>query len=163
MTPYPRARRPSAALTCLVRWCVCWLVVPLWLALQASVASAASLAPEDEAAPMCDPRGASVLAGVEIPEVDRGQVQELPCDALIWMLDAGQQPWDFDALVARRGTPAEPPHLDLDRTRPEAVIELRVVLPLAPEPLLLALAPFGGLPACPGYRALVYRPPVSRG
>ena len=112
---------------------------------------------------MCDPRGASVLAGVEIPEVDRGRVQELPCDALIWMLDAGQEPWDFDGPAALRGAPAEPPQPDLDRTRPEAVIELHVTLPLAPEPLQLSLAPFVGLPACSGYRAMLYRPPVSQG
>jgi hypothetical protein len=112
---------------------------------------------------MCDPHGASVAAGVEIPEVDRGKVEELPCDALIWMLDAGQEPWDFHGPVALRGAPAQPPPLDLDRTRPEAVIELRVTLPLAPEPQRLAQPPFAGLPACAGYRALVYRPPVTQG
>ena len=110
---------------------------------------------------MCDPRGASVLAAVEIPEVDRGRVEELPCDALIWMLDAGSEPSEFDGSVALRGAPTEPPHLHLDQTRPEAVIELRVTLPLVAEPLLLALGPFVGLPACQGYRALVYRPPVT--
>jgi hypothetical protein len=112
---------------------------------------------------MCDPRGASVLAGVEIPEVDRGRVEELPCDALIWMLDAGAESWDFDGPVALRGAPVEPPHLHLDQPRPEAVIELRVTLPLTPEPLQLAFVPFVGLPACQGYRALVYRPPVTQG
>ena len=162
MTPHAPDRRPWAGLTRLVRWCVCWLVVPLWLCLHAGIASAASSA-EDEGAPMCDPRGASVLAGVEIPEVDRGRVEELPCDALIWMLDAGSEPSDFDGPVALRGAPAEPPHLHLSQTRPEAVIELRVALPLAPEPLQLALGPFVGLPACQGYRALVYRPPVTQG
>jgi len=163
MTLHAPDRRPWSGLTCLLRWCVCWFVVPLWLCLHVGIASAASDAPDDEGAPMCDPRGASVLAGVEIPEVDRGRVQELPCDALIWMLDAGQEPWDFGGPVALRGAPAEPPHLDLDRTRPEAVIELRVLLPPEPEPLQLATAPFVGLPACSGYRAIVYRPPVSRG
>lgn len=112
---------------------------------------------------MCDPRGASVLAAVEIPEVDRGRVEELPCDALIWMLDAGQEGWDFDGPVALRGAPVEPPHLHLDQPRPEAVIALYVTLPQAPEPSQLAFVPSVGLPPCQGYRALVYRPPVTQG
>src|SRR5688572_12707682 len=47
-------------------------------------------APADEPAPMCAPYGASVVAADDIPEVDRGHFEALPCEAQLLL--AGLRP-----------------------------------------------------------------------
>jgi hypothetical protein len=144
----------------LLRWVLSYLL-PAWLGVGVSFASSAAAA--DEAAPMCDPHGASVAAPTEVPEVDRGKLQELPCDDLLlrWM-GSELEPSHFDgpAAVARDTTPPHPPSLQLERSRPEGVLETIIALPERTAPQSLAEPPWLGLPPRQGHRSPVYRPPV---
>ena len=65
----------------LARLLLCHLL-PLSLLLAVSAGTAAAL-PADVEAPMCDPMGASVAARPDIPEVDGGRLEILPCEALL--------------------------------------------------------------------------------
>ena len=135
------------------------LLLPTWLCVGSSLAFAAV---GDEQAPMCDPHGASVAAPTEVPEVDRGKLEELPCDALLRWVGSGLEPSDSDgpAAVARDTTPPHPPELQLERGRPEGVLETIGALLERAAPQSLAEPPFTGLPPRQGHRSSVYRPPV---
>lgn len=110
---------------------------------------------------MCDPHGASVAAPTVVPEVDRGKLEELPCDALIRWLGVTIDLGDSDArAVARGNVPSPAPDLHLDRERPEGVLPIVLALPerAAPEPMREPAVV--GLPPREGHRHLVYRPPL---
>jgi hypothetical protein len=121
----------------LLRWVLLQLL-PAWLCVGLSLASAAAAAPDDEA-PMCDPHGASVAAPTEVPEVDRGKLEELPCDALIRWVGMSIDFGDSDTpAVARGSVPPPAPDFHLDRERPDGVLPMVILsLPerLAPERL----------------------------
>jgi hypothetical protein len=138
-------------------------LLPAWVCVGLCLASSAAAAAEEEA-PMCDPHGASVAAPTEVPEVDRGKLEEMPCDALLlrWLASAFDL-WDSDSSAAAGG--ALPPHpldLQLDRSRPEGVLEMLVALPERAAPQRLPEAPFTGLPPRPGHESPLYRPPLAR-
>jgi hypothetical protein len=144
----------------LLRWVLCQLL-PVWLCCALSAVSSAAAA-SDEDAPMCDPHGASVAAPAEVPEVDRGKLEELPCDALWLWIGAGLDLSDFDdSAVARNGTPPPAPELQLDRERPEGVIEGVGALPARSDERGLPDLGCTGLPPRSGHRLGVFRPPVS--
>jgi hypothetical protein len=145
---------------CLLRWML-FQLLPAWLCLGLSLASTAAAA-ADEEAPMCDLHAASVAAPTEIPEVDRGKLQELPCDALLRWVGSGLEPSDSDgpAAIARDTTPPHPPELRLDRSRPAVVLDLSGALPERAAPQSMAEPPFTGLPPRQGHRSPVYRPPL---
>jgi hypothetical protein len=111
---------------------------------------------------MCDPHGASVAALAEVPEVDRGKLEELPCDALWLWIGAGIDLSDFDnSAVARDGTPPHAPELQLERGRPEGVIEQVGALGARSEEQRLPDLQSSGVPPRSGHRAGVFRPPLS--
>ena len=125
-------------------------------------------------APMCDPAGASVAAAVDIPEVDRGHFEALPCEAQLlligWRLDVsrfggnrfGHRHFGDDAAQVSDKAPPPPRELQPPRGRYEGTCELCMALPARPEPLLVAPAPFEGLAPSSGHTSIVYRPPVAR-
>jgi len=144
----------------LLRW-VLFQLLPAWLCVGLSLASTAAAASDDEA-PMCDPHGASVAAPTEVPEVDRGKLEELPCDALIRWVGVSIDFGDSDTpAVARGSVPPPAPDLHLDRERPEGVLPIVILsLPERVTPQSLQEPAVVGLPPREGYRNLVYRPPL---
>ena len=155
----------------LVRLLVCHLL-PVWclLALGAAPASAASAAPPPsalqapaDAAPMCDPMGASVAALPEIPEVDGGRLEELPCEALLlmtgWRLDA---PELGSKAALHDSEPHQPPSFHHYRARYDGACDFSVGFPARGEPLVVDAPLRRGLGARPGHELGVYRPPVAR-
>jgi hypothetical protein len=159
----------------LVRWLVCRLL-PVWcgLALFAGSAffarSAAALEPSSKTlgsevpAPMCDPDGASVAAAEDIPEVDRGHFEALPCEAQLllagWRLDA---PEPGSKAVSVRGTEQQPPpgpFAQPQRPRCEGACSLAAQFPSRTEPVLGSFATQGGLLPSAGHARTLFRPPV---
>lgn len=145
-------------------------LLPAWclLALGAGNAAAASLAPAglgatEAPAPMCDPSAASVAAPLDIPEVDGGRLEELPCEARMlmsgWRLDAPE----FGEKAALQDPEPHPPQqLQHHRSHYEGACGFSVVFPSRWGPVV-ACAPLSrGLAAQPGHQLAVYRPPVAR-
>jgi hypothetical protein len=143
-----------------LRWVLLQLL-PAWLCVVSSLASNAAAASDDDA-PMCDPHGASVAAPKEVPEVDRGKLEELPCDALIRWVGVSIDLGDSDMPAVSRGSvPAPAPDVHLDRVRPEGVLPIVILsLPERAVPQRLQEPAAAGLPPREGHRNLVYRPPL---
>lgn len=118
----------------------------------------------DGEAPMCDPMGASVAAGLEIPEADGGRMDELPCEALILM--AGWRPgapeYDRNTAAFDDAEAPAPQQFQLTRSRYEGACDFSVVFPSRGEPVLSCEPIDDGLAAQPGHLRGVYRPPVAR-
>jgi hypothetical protein len=144
------------------------VLLPLGCLLAAGTAAAAVVSdttdPSDQAAPMCDPSGASVAARPEIPEVDRGRLQELPCEAQLWMAEWQLDAPDFEGLKAAfdHSSPNHPLHFQLPRSRYEGACDFSVAFPERAEPVIAALPAGIGLLPSRGYRRLVFRPPSVR-
>jgi hypothetical protein len=155
--PDPRPSRPSLRV---LRWLLCQLL-PVWLCLGFGWAASAAAAVE-EGAPMCDQHGASVAATAEVPEVDRGKLEELPCDALLLWIGSGIDLSLFDAAVAHDGLPPPAPELQFAHSRPDGLISLAVALPARAPTRLLPRADFTGLPPRAGHRLAVFRPPALK-
>lgn len=117
---------------------------------------------------MCDPDGASVAAGEDIPEVDRGHFEALPLEALpceAQLLMAGWRPdapeFGCKALqFDRESPPPSPP--EVPRPRFEGARELAVPFPARVEPTLAACDEREGLAASRGHARGLFRPPVAR-
>lgn len=110
---------------------------------------------------MCDPRGASVVAQPEIPEIDHGKLEQLPCDDawLRWLGSTLEHA--RSQAAARDGVPASPPpDLQLTRVRTDGVLPLIVVMPERGQPQRLPRSEVAGLAARPGHRFSIYRPPA---
>lgn len=143
----------------LLRWVLLQLL-PAWLCVGLSLASSAAAADED--APMCDPHGASVAAPTEVPEVDRGKLEEMPCDALLRWLGSGIELWDSDSSAAAGDAmPPQSPELQLYRSCLDGVLEIVVALPERAAPRDLPELASAGLPPRPGHTSPVYRPPLA--
>ena len=112
---------------------------------------------------MCDPMGASVAARPEIPEVDAGRLEILPCEALLmmtgWRLDSPE----FAGRVAALGDadPAHPQQVELAPSRYDGACDFHVAFPSRIEPLLAVAPDREGLTPSHGHRLQVYRPPVA--
>jgi hypothetical protein len=134
-----------------------WAVPPSSGADPATDAAAA-----DEPAPMCDPNGASVAAGEEIPEIDRGHFEALPCEAQRLM--AGWRPDDPEfggkalRFDARESSPPGAP--EVPRPRCEGAREWSVPFPERAEPTLWASDAREGLAPSRGHARALFRPPV---
>jgi hypothetical protein len=162
--------RTNGALRLLVQMLVCQLLPAGWLLLSAASASASSFdAPlnpvASEPAPMCDPDAASVAAQDEIPEIDRGRFEALPCEAQLLL--SGWQP-DLPE-VGRRAVrcgdvdpPAPAQHADSVRPRPEGTRQAGVPFPARSEPSMAAFGDCVGLGASRGFASVPFRPPVTR-
>lgn len=131
--------------------------------LNAGQLNAGQLNAEQSAAPMCDVTGASIAAVPDIPEIDRGHVEPLPCDAerLLSLLRANV--WEPGASVTeaagwpRRSAPAVSPV-----ERFEGAWARPIAWPTRGGVALVAFAPARGLEWRPGYPSRVYRPPSPR-
>jgi hypothetical protein len=166
----PLATGPGAlpaALRVLLRLLVCQLLPAGWLLLSAASAAAQPLAAAaSEPAPMCDNDAASIVALDDIPEIDRGRFEALPCEAQLLL--AGWQP-DAPELgrKAARCDDAEPPtpahHVAAPRPRPEGASQLGTRLPARSEPAPAKLGAQAGLAASLGHARTPFRPPLARG
>ncbi len=152
----------------MLRLLVCHLL-PLCclLAFAAGTAAALPLGADLQVdAPMCDPAGASVAAAVDIPEVDRGHFEALPCEAQLWIIG-----WRLDASRGHVGdngarlsdkAPPLPRELQPSRGRYDGTCEPLLAFPVRSEPLVVPPPPFEGLASRRGHASVVYRPPVTR-
>lgn len=130
-------------------------------ALEVSARGAGSEVP----APMCDPDGASVAAADDIPEVDRGRFEALPCEAQLLL--AGFRPGvpePGSKAVSVRGTePSSPPPLTPPQgPRYEGARALVAVFPSRAEPRVGDFAAGAGLAASVGHAPAPFRPPLAR-
>ena len=165
---------PTRALRVMARVLLCQLLPAGWLLLSAASAWAfsldAGLGPTldpvaTEPAPMCDPDAASVVAQDEIPEIDRGRFESLPCEAQLLL--SGWQPDlpEVGRRAARCGDvdpPAPAQHADASRVRPEGVGQAGVPFPARFEPKLTEFGAREGLDASGGFEPVPFRPPVTR-
>lgn len=166
--PHAASRAAFERSRWLLRLLVCHLL-PVWclLAVGAAPAAAAVPAPSPpvsaEAAPMCDPMGASVPALPEVPEVDRGHFEELPCEALLlmtgWRLDASE----LGSKAALHDPEPQPPQsLHHYTSRYDGACDFSVAFPSRAEPSVVGAPLRRGLSARQGHELGVYRPPLAR-
>ena len=126
--------------------------------------AAAPDAPE-EPAPMCDPDGASVAAPDDIPEVDRGHFEALPCEAQLLFSSLR-----FDATDSGRKfvsssdtAPAPVPHAAPSLAACEGARVFSTSFPTRAEPAAALFGARAGLAASRGFSRGLFRPPVARG
>lgn len=160
---------PSCRVAWWLRLLVCQLVACFGLTLGGGSAWAVSFpSGSDEPAPMCDPDGASVAAGDDIPEVDRGHFDALPfdalpCEALLimagWRLD--DPAFGCTASFDDRESPPPGPQ-QLPRPRCEGARELSIPFPERAVPALAMFDEGEGLAPSPGHSRGLFRPPVAR-
>jgi hypothetical protein len=116
-------------------------------------------------APMCDPDAASVAAQDEIPEIDRGRFESLPCEAQLLL-----SRWQPDVPeVGRRAVrcgdvdPSAPAqHADTARPHPEGAGQAGDPFPARLEPSLTVFGARAGLRASCGVEPVPFRPPLTR-
>jgi hypothetical protein len=145
----------------------------LWLssALLFSGTAAAAVAIErdseaDVSAPMCDPMGASIAAqpDMDLPFVDRGRFEQLPCEALGLMLRSQVlEAHQHSDHAVRAGDPERPeqPAREVERTRHDGARGVTPTFPVPIAPMMLDLVKSLGLAPSPGHHRAVYRPPVA--
>lgn len=127
-------------------------------------AGAGGRAPSDEPAPMCAPDGASVVAADDIPEVDRGHFEVLPCEAQLLL--AGFRPDAPEpgskSVSLHGGEPPQPAqHAAPVRPRNEGARALVPLFPARAEPHVGEFSTFEGLSARAGHARSVFRPPLA--
>ncbi len=114
---------------------------------------------------MCDPDAASVAAGEEVPEIDRGHFEALPCEAQLmlsgWRLDAPEFGCRATSFSDRESPVPHP--TPTPRARHEAVGELSVSVLARAEPVLMTVSVREGLAPRRGFGRSLYRPPVAGG
>jgi hypothetical protein len=126
----------------------------------------AARAPGDRAAPMCDPNAMSIVAPVEIPEVDRGHFEPLPCDgqALLSLLRSQPRGGNVRLVAVREPPPRGPlqsPSLN-EGNDGAAALSVPLYWPERAAPSTLAPHWHGGLTRQPGHRSRIERPPSLR-
>jgi hypothetical protein len=112
---------------------------------------------------MCGPDGASVPAGDDIPEVDRGHFEALPCEAQLWFASFGKADHEHGcaALTASDVDPSTPsPAAKLPRSRYEGAQGFTAPFPERAEPMPAAFAERAGLAPSRGHARVPFRPPV---
>jgi hypothetical protein len=143
-------------------------VLPIWCVMVLGAGSASAMTGAGSAAepaPMCDPDGASVAAGEDIPEMDRGRFEALPCEAQLllsgWRPDAPEL--GCKALSSNDSDPAAPLHsAQSPRGRCEATCEVSVIIPRRAEPTSAVFSVGEGLSPRRGHAPTPFRPPLSR-
>jgi hypothetical protein len=115
-------------------------------------------------APMCDVMAASTVAVLEIPEVDRARLEQLPCDSQrLLSLLRGETPSDGKALVSGgRPKPPTPSSVAPTRERGDAAAVPSAGLAARAEPATLAHDVVIALGCRSGHRSRVERPPAQQ-
>jgi hypothetical protein len=127
--------------------------------------SPADPAPADRAAPMCDPNAMSITAPVDIPEVDRGRFEPLPCgaQALLSLLRSQQREGGIQLVAAREPSPRAPLHYPSPNDGNDAAaVSGAPCWPERAAPATLAALRQGGLAWRAGHRSRIDRPPSLR-
>jgi hypothetical protein len=136
----------------------------------AGAAQEAAEVPADKfvakAAPMCASDGTSIAAPVEIPEIDRGHFEPLPCDAqaLLALLGLQLREGAIQLVAARESSPRAPlqsPSLN-DRNDGIGALSVPLYWPERAPPSTLGSHWCGGLAWQPGHRSRIDRPPSLR-
>lgn len=139
----------------------CWCALVLTAGTAWATASSSNL---EEPAPMCDPDGASVAARDDIPEIDRGRFEALPCEAQLlmagWRLDSPEFGCRATSFDDRESPPPGAPQLP--RAHYEAARELAMPFPERVEPTLAPRDDRDGLAPRRGHARAQFRPPVAR-
>jgi hypothetical protein len=150
----------------LLRFLICYLL-PAWcciVAASADASAATSTPVPDEPAPMCDPDGASVAAPEDIPEIDRGRFEALPCEAQLllsgWRPDMPEL--GRKAVSCRDAEPAPVHHTPPPPQRFEGARAFTLSFPARPEPMLADFGEPGVLAPSRGHARGHFRPPVAR-
>lgn len=119
--------------------------------------------PADRAAPMCDVNAMSLDAPGEIPEIDRGHFEPLPCDAqaLLSLLGSQRGEGGIQWVAAREALPRGPLH---SSTLIDGIAAWSgpVYWPERSAPSTLAADRHGGLGWQLGHRSRIDRPPSLR-
>jgi hypothetical protein len=133
--------------------------------LGAGRAWAAADPPPEEPAPMCDPDGASVAAPEDIPEVDSGRFEALPCEAQLLLsglrLDTPEPGRKF--VSSSDTEPAPVPHAAPSIAQCDGVRVLSAPFPARAEPASALFGARAGLTPHRGFARGLFRPPVARG
>lgn len=114
-----------------------------------------------DTAPMCDVTGASVEGRVEIPEIDQGRLDVLPCEVVValfgWKLaDLQLEEAALSSAERQPVPPSTAPH-----ERSIAVLAVSPSALLRDEPGCLSELRQVGLDDSRGHRARLYRPPLE--
>jgi hypothetical protein len=164
-----RGRR--SALPGLLRAVMCH-VLAVWAVLAfAHGATAATLpepvrgAGEEPLAPICDAIGASAGVRAEVPEVDHGRFEALPCEGGITFADWPLSGHDNgrEAASVRAGASHVPLKPPLDHGRPDGAWAFGFSFPERQAPSIIAAPLTFGLGSSPGHRSAVFRPPLLCG
>jgi hypothetical protein len=159
-------RHPAGAKRWLLRLLIGYLL-PAWCCIAGAAATAEAATgtdAADEPAPMCDPDGASVVAPENIPEVDRGRFEALPCEAQLllsgWRLDVPEL--GRKAASCRDGEAAPVHHASPPPQRFEGARTLAVLFPVRSEPQSAFWGAGEALAPSRGHERGLFRPPVAR-
>jgi hypothetical protein len=141
-------------------------VLPVWCVMVLGSGTASAMVGAgitDEPAPMCDPDGASVAAGEDIPEMDRGRFEALPCEAQLLLSGWRPDVPELGCKALSSNDPAAPLHsAQSPRGRGEATCEVRVIIPRRDEPRAAVMSLGEGLSPRRGHARTPFRPPVTR-
>lgn len=145
--------------------CALWLASSVVLCGTARASEPAEREPEaDVPAAMCDPMGASVAvpSDMDLPLVDGGRFEPLPCEALALMLrsDVREASHGHHAVTGDPERPEQTPR-ELARPRHDGARGSVATFPCSVEPSTLDSLLSIGLAARRGHDRAVYRPPLS--
>jgi hypothetical protein len=150
----------------LLRLLLCYLL-PVWCCIAGAAGTAFAASGSEapgEPAPMCDPDGASVAAPEDIPEVDRGRFEALPCEAQLML--SGWRPdmpeLGRKATSCRDAEPAPVQHTSPPPQRFEGARALAVPFPIRPAPESAYFGAAEELAPSRGHERGLFRPPVAR-
>jgi len=117
----------------------------------------------EEPAPMCDPDGASVVAPEDIPEVDRGHFEALPCDAQLLFANVRFDVTDSARQFVSANDTAPVPHVAPPLAPCEGARALSTLFPARAEPAPALFGARAGLAPSRGFSRGPFRPPLARG
>jgi hypothetical protein len=112
---------------------------------------------------MCDPSAASIAAVIEIPEVDRGRFEPLPCEGERWLALLRSQTREGGVqLIASEGLPRpspQPSTVPLGGHDGIGPVAMGLDWPERNAASTLEARSYRGLARQPGHPSRVYRPP----
>jgi hypothetical protein len=160
----PHFGRTSRSIWLVVLSCALWLASHVVSIGTARAAAPAERDPEaDVPAAMCDPMGASVAvpSDMDLPLVDRGYFEPLPCEALALMLrsEVREAAHGHHAVTGDSERPEQPPR-EAEPPRNDGARTFVATFPAALEPSNLNAPPNVGLAAHRSHHRAVYRPPL---
>jgi hypothetical protein len=115
-------------------------------------------------APMCDVTGASIVAVPDVPEIDRGHFEQLPCDArrLLSLLRINVRETGASLTEPSDSAPRPSPAVNPLGERFEGAWAYPMALPTRDRATIVAFASGHGLERRRGHGSRVYRPPSPR-